>query len=263
MFNEDGGYDTTWSLGSRLQYAARMRLPIQVDTSDVTWVAYQKPRRPRPTSGPALGLYFALVARDGSVIDTLSPPALPNLSSIPATHRLPGHLTGISVPYHPDWVWGWSPAGRFAIARTDEYRIELLPPPSAPNSDTTVIEWHAPRIPISDAEREEIRDTLLQQSQGLGIDVPKIAAYKPVIGGIGFTEDGRLLVSIHQPSRRLDGRWVEDRVLDVFEADGAYVGRLKLPPLFRISRIRGNRVWAMISDEDGAQYIRRYHIKWK
>ena len=53
----------------------------------------------------------------------------------------------------------------------------------------------------------------------------------------------------------------EPLVFDVFEDDGRFVGRVKLPPRTRLLRSRGNEAWGTVRDADDVDYAVRFRIE--
>jgi hypothetical protein len=52
----------------------------------------------------------------------------------------------------------------------------------------------------------------------------------------------------------------EPVVYDVFEADGRFLGRVKLPPRTRVIRTRGNVAWGTVRDADDVDYAVRFRV---
>lgn len=81
----------------------------------------------------------------------------------------------------------------------------------------------------------------------------------PAAAGLWTSEpDGRLWVGVMDPTRPL--RLEEPNALDVFEADGRYLGRLGIPAGFRPTRITADHVYGVWRDELDVSHARRYRI---
>jgi hypothetical protein len=81
----------------------------------------------------------------------------------------------------------------------------------------------------------------------------------PAAAGLWTSEpDGRLWVGVMDPARPL--RLEEPNALDVFEADGRYLGRLGIPAGFRPTRITADHVYGVWRDELDVSHARRYRI---
>jgi hypothetical protein len=105
---------------------------VLVDTGGVLWLDFTASGRPSPPPRPEPTLMR--VKGDGTIVDSLSYPPLPEVESeslrVVRTSSSGGvSVRGVAVPYQPAGGRAWSPMGTFALFRTDEYRIELLPPP--------------------------------------------------------------------------------------------------------------------------------------
>ncbi len=179
----------------------------------------------------------------------------------------------MSSPYWPRAILAWSPTGTFAVGRTDQYHIEVLPPPpspegapSTPRQSTRIVQRDVPLLPVPPAERRAQRDRMDEQIAEFNPDnrvqVPDIPEYKPPIRYIRFAEDGQLLVGVHMPSRLQDGEWTEVQAFDVFDPEGALQGRVVLPDSFRFRGMRGDMIWGVFTDELEVQSVRLYTVSW-
>jgi hypothetical protein len=56
--------------------------------------------------------------------------------------------------------------------------------------------------------------------------------------------------------------WREPTVYDVFEPDGRYVGRLRLPYAFIPIVFQGDDVWGIFRDDLDVEYVHRYRVQW-
>lgn len=269
IYTADGALDTMWTLDA--PYGSSFGL--DVDRAGIIWLLFQA-GRPGPDRPPPA---FLRLRPDGTILDTVPPPPVPDVSisvRVMRTTRSGGiQVTGVGVPYGPRGVWAWNPAGSFATARTDEYRIELHPPPDtfaagALNGEDVrraspeVIEREVAPIPVPVAERADAQRQVAEQSARLDVRAPDVPAHKPPIRGIRFADDGRLLVQVSMPSRLVNGQWVEATAWDVFDLDGGYTGRLVLPDSFRISRLRGDRMWGVHRGQYEVESLQRYRIIW-
>lgn len=275
LYTPEGELDTTWSLSRDLMWPYQGADGIEVDTAGIVWLPFEPPTRP-PAHSPKA---FLRVWPDGSVADTVPFPELPAVEGgiISITKRLPGGGTsrfGLTVPYAPVATWSWSPVGGFAVARTDTYAISLhvLPPPrlrGTPSSKATGTSMTFRRdvqpIPVSKQERAAASAKLLAQvleaGGGRG-DVPELSESKPPVKWFWFSEDARLVVRVSTPSARVDGKWVEANVYDVFEPDGTFRGRVVLPASFSPVQMKGDRLWGVYRDSLDVQSVRRYDITW-
>ncbi len=121
-------------------------------------------------------------------------------------------------------------------------------------------------IPVPYEEREKARRDLSSsvraEEGGSAVRIPEIPAYKPPILRIDFSADAQLLVYVSMPSMFEYGEWSEPRAVDVFDPAGTFEGRILLPDSFRIMFMRGDDIWGVFQNTDGAESIRRYHVTW-
>ncbi len=163
--------------------------------------------------------------------------------------------------------------GTFAVGRTDQYRIEVLPPPPAPDGaastprqSTRVVQRDLTLVPVPPAERQAERDRMAKEISEFDPDsrvaVPDIPEFKPPIRRIWFADDGQLLVWVHMPSRLEDGEWTEAQAFDVFDPEGALRGRVVLPDSFRFRGMREDMIWGVFRDSLGVRSVRLYTVSW-
>jgi len=270
FYTAEGALDTVWTLETRLTYGHGARDPIQVDTAGFLWLPFRG--RPGPNAPPTR---FLRLSPEGSVLDTIPLPAVPEVERDILRHVTNGgrSVRGFAVPYQPHGSWAWSPAGRFAVARTDRYRIEVLPPPRAADGadardaePARVFTRNIPPIPVPEAEQDAARQRLEEDIASVegagGLRIPPMRTQKPPLRSIRFPADGRLLATVSMPSRLVDEEWTEPIAYDVFEPDGAFRARVLLPEGFRMSGMRGDHLFGIFTGEFGVQSIRVYRIDW-
>lgn len=273
LYSSDGAFDTTWTFSGGLPWIFRGGWPIQVDTEGIMWLPFFDSPRPGPDRRRA----FLRVRLDGVVLDTVPFPTTPEVDR--EVVRIPRgtSVRRFGLPYQPAGIFAWSPFGNFAVARSDQYRIEVLPPPEAPHpydsaagsamaSPSTVITRDLPPVPVPEAERAAARKSLVERVSafegGRSLRIPEIPLVKPPIKYLDYSDDGRLLVAVSMPSSLEDGEWIESNAVDVFNLDGEFRGRVPLPGTFYILRMRGDQMWGMFIGAYGVHSIRRYRIVW-
>jgi hypothetical protein len=265
LFSPEGSVDTTWSFPASFFWIFRGAVPIEVDQDGIVWIPFRT--GVRPSAGQEYG--FVRVGTGGEVIDTVPFPTIPE---IPDGAPRPG-----AGRYRLHGMWTWSSLGTFAVARTDEYRVEVLPPPTLgptePTTDLpgstsppTIIFRETPPVSVPEAERRAIRERLAHRALAAGdrepVPLSQVPEIKPPIRFLSSSEDGRLLVGVPMPSYLRDQEWVEDRAYDVFEPNGRFAGRIIVPPPFRIVGMKGNRLWGVFRGDFGVESIRVYQINW-
>jgi hypothetical protein len=265
VYTSAGTVDTTWSLEGRYVPVGR-GVRMMVDTSGLLWIYIASRQRPDLDRNQAY-----LRVRNGAIIDTVRLPPLPELprEGVRVEERLPSgglSVRGADAPYQAQAVWALDRRGRFAIARTDEYRIEMMPAPGAGAASTTsFVSREVPAVSISEEQRAAERAGLVTIMDKMGLPthrVPEIPSFKPLLKQLYFASDGQLLVSVSMPSRFMNGKWMESTAYDVFDQDARFRGRLHIPEGFTMGYLKGDKLWGVYRDQDGVESIRRYNIKW-
>jgi sugar lactone lactonase YvrE len=153
-------------------------------------------------------------------------------------------VTAVNVPFTGRQVWALDPEGGVWVANTAQYRIERHT--FSGGGRRTVVEREVGPVPVSREDRDRILESFSNFTrQGGRIDASRIPRVHPPLAGFLFDDAGRMWVM------PMTGRG-EPRVLDVFEADGRYLGRVALPGPYRSTpkAIRGNRMAVVVRDED-------------
>ena len=288
FYRSNGDYDTTWAMHSTtVSY-------INADTAGNIWMMAAPGARLSPDGAFAV----MRIAPSGAVIDTVQEPQGATVSN-PAVTVSRGGRPGmrITAPYMPSPFRAWSPHGYYAVGITSRYAIDLLKPASSgalwkQGDPVTSIRRTVAPVAVVDAEREEqraIMDARVAAAAGTTSgSLPDVPREKPPIRFISFDLDGRLWVSISQPSERFEPppppparagaaqqsvpvlRWREPNVYDLFESSGTYLGRVAVPYNVRLQisawapiQSRGNHVWGVAVDSDGVQTVHRYRIAWR
>jgi hypothetical protein len=261
IYTEDGDAEATWSLRmAGVTGIYRGPDPIRIDTVGRIWLSAVG----RP--GPDRRSLYVRLRPDGTVLDTVAAPTLPEVErdELRIERTLPSggrSIRGFAVPYQPWGLTAWHGSGRFAVAASDEYRIWWADDPAA-----TVAERDVRPVGVSAPEREVARVRLIEEVRsvegGESLDIPEIPRVKPPLKYIQFSEDARLLVLVSMPSALRDGEWTEPFAYDVFDLDGSFTARILLPEGFSMHGLRGDLLWGVARDSLGVQSIRRYRIAW-
>jgi hypothetical protein len=272
LYSPEGEFDDSWSIPGGLFWTFRGAYPLQVDSAGVLWLLFRRGMRPSSGQEPM----FLRALADGTLLDTIAPPRLPEIDREVVELHAGSRVRKISVPFQPSGRWAWSPNGFFAVARTDEYRVEVLPVPASPRSSSQagvdyqppssglVISRSVPPVPIHSGERAAARDELASRvaavSGGHMGSLPKIPENKPPIRSLSFSSEGRLIVWVSMPSVNIEGEWLEPRAFDLFQHNGEYSGRVILPNSFRVLGMQGDKVWGVFRDDLGVETVRIYSL---
>ena len=253
VYNPDGSPSDSWRVESGLFTGQATSL----DSSDHMYLKIltgrTEPNQPWPV---------ALLHMDdhGQIVDTIFPPTLTNE---------PG---GVS-PYAKVWAMGSS--GGLVVGVNDRYVIDHYRPDGTVLRIARDIEPVA-FLPEEKAEREE-RNAWMMRTQGqfMTSELPPIPDSKPFYRSISVGEQGRLWVrrytqaekgeAIQAPARPgmeppPPTSWREPVVYDVFEADGSFLGSVRLPPRTSLSRFRGDRVWGVRRGEFDESYVVGFRV---
>ncbi len=191
------------------------------------------------------------------------------------------------VPYAPHIAWAIAPTGVLIAGVTDRYRFEII----SPAGPKTVIErYWEPLQPIAEEIENATRRARMQGARTGSGDNPNIEwdgrlpQYKPVFHSLMSTHSGDVWVfrqGAAQPIVDCDPKGVNEPVpgsgfvvpnacfstepiIDAFEAEGRYLGRIEEPRGVRLfaSRtfVRGDTVITQAEDEAGTIMVKRYRL---
>jgi hypothetical protein len=227
------------------------------------------------------------IAQGGQVIDTLPAPEVPGLGE----STLVISNLAIRTPYQPEARWTWHPHGYFVTARTDRYAVDLLIPRRSAEDGNRPARWRAgdPVISIRaeiesvaldpderrDRQRELDRSMARIEGERTGSLAP-VPSHKPPMDWVFAGADGRIWVRLHAESERVEPPtwtsatgevhqgipWRSGYVWDVFEPNGVFKARLRLPTNLSHLEFRGDEVWGFATDDLGVSTLKRYRIHW-
>lgn len=292
VYKPDGTTDTTWTFRTPYSWPVRGRDPIRADASGVVWIAFRRTVPREAQNSPSALAWVRVSSKDGSVIDTVVAPRMPEVPRqvITITQTSPNGTTGttsMGPPYQPGAYVGLNPLGFFVTSVTNKSQLEFYLPaearPWTPGNPILSVRRSAPPVPVSAEERAAQREQLewdVNRREGTRSGpIPEVPMSKPFFTGFGYSEEGRVLAGVSMPSEKYvppvpevrAGQtpprvvpWREvRRAFDVYEPDGTYLGRLELPPNSFPGSMRGNVLWAISRDDDGVNFIRRYRVSWQ
>ncbi len=178
---------------------------------------------------------------------------------------------GDNEKWGPTKVYAWSPTGYFVAGFGDRYTVSSFRGPR----DVLRIERVVPRIPVGREERVHWERVLGEAyRRDPHHDPPSVADPKAVFSALTVDADTRIWVRLHMPSRRsrvaeapvpgLPPRagptWLEDRVYDVFQPDGSYLGQVALRPRSWLAAASGDKLWVVQLGELDEAYLIRYRL---
>lgn len=182
---------------------------------------------------------------------------------------------GSDLPFAPLRSWTVTPAGHVVALLGTRYAVDV----HRPDGSVLRISRAVPPVPVTDderaAEEERITAFFRRAVPGWRWDGPPIPDTRPPVSWVHADRQGRLWVRVARPgtplpaAERADGARSHVRepiVFDVYDGDGRYLGPVHAPDRLRLRPypvIDGDRVWGVITDEAGVEYVARYRVEWR
>ncbi len=263
FYGPDGTFITSWLLTTQV---AEQR-PLYKDSGRV--ILYDRVllgEDPERT-----GLLMPL-DQGGQATDTIVMPTSDFES--PFLHVEAGTIrTGAAVPFGAIEDWSVTSGGALVTMRGDRYAIDVHGPDGMVHRITRDID----AVRVSEEERtvEEARVTarLRRVVPTWSWSGPGIPNTKPPISWLHTGEGDRIWVRVAQPGvplpeaerlASLRSHVTEPVVFDVYESSGRFLGQVRAPDALRLSPhpvLGTDRVWGVVTDADGVQYIARFRIE--
>ncbi|HUG27674.1 MAG TPA: 6-bladed beta-propeller, partial [Gemmatimonadales bacterium] len=219
----------------------------------VDWNGYFYNAVPRIVDGE---FTVAVVRYDSAMtpLDTLFPPTWASQEYF--EHRRGDNHSRATVPYTSSLTWKLTKDGDFWSLLTGPYELVRQS-----GSGDTLRVVTKPFTPV--AVTGEEKDTAVARlkwftDEGGTVDRGRIPNTKPATQGFLVADDGHLWVS----ATRSDTSDV-NRVFEIFDPDGRYLGTVRLPfPMLPrpVPLVRGDRILAVSEDADGVPYVVRARI---
>jgi hypothetical protein len=200
---------------------------------------------------------LALVRYDSAMapLDSIFPPDVREeeryLFSTPDRNML------MSVPFAPSFNWELTRFRDFWAVSTGDYKLYHL---SGKGDTLRIITKPFEIVRVTQMEKDSAMVGFKWfTDQGGKVDKSKIPDVKPAVSGWHIADDGYLWI---RPT--LADSIVQQHTVEIFDPEGRFLGRLKLPfPLEDYPRpiIRHDRIIGMTHDEDGITYIVRAKIQ--
>lgn len=253
LYKQDGSYSDQWIVASRLFTSQAMFLDRQDHT-------YLKILQERPQRGENWKIGLLHYDAAGQIADTISDPWVPDP---------PGASAG---PLSPSKVWTFGSDGSMIVGVNDSYRFEIR----RPDGRVVRIEREMTPIEVSKAEYdayEERRAYMIRTQRRFMTAIPsETRRVKPVYRGLYASPSGRIWVHLygsveptleHEPAAEGEPpEWpfIEDKVFDVFERDGTYLGQVHVPHNINIEVFDDEVVWGVRTGEMSEQYVVRLRL---
>jgi hypothetical protein len=261
VFAADGSYDTSWRWQSGFSTSATFFL----DADD---------RVINPTLRDRLVRYDAR----GAPLDTIPVPTRgyqpPRLEVVMEG----GGRATYSIAFMPSESWTITRDGRVLFGRTDQYAIER----HDPDGRVLRVERSVEPVRVEPGEAAQARTGTTRAIRGAndpawrwqGPDVPSTKPhFRFVVGGIDGTiwvfrsmpgtEQPNPAWDPERPDRGFPTRWYTPVVADVFDADGRFLGPVRLPDgvgLLPPPVLSADRIWAVMPHELGHVQVVRFSV---
>lgn len=216
----------------------------------------------------------------GTTLDTLLIPLWPDdAEPLQAASPDGRSRTMTTRPWAANSAAAVHPAGGIVAGLGQQYVLYRLLTGGKPLR----IEREYTPVPVSETERSERQAQIERSMRRLdpnwnwtGAPIPST---KPAYERFLVGEDGRIWVRVFTAAEPIPVEELptprpnpngpppivlttrEPVVFDVFEADGRFLGRVKLPPRSRVLRTRGNAAWGTVRDADDVDYAARFRIE--
>lgn len=266
FFSTDGTFDSSWVVPAGFSTSHGLR----TDRSGQLYL--YRPVTPR-RDGEILGrMGLVRLGPGGAWLDSLVPPDLP-WERVVYVASVEGNTSATSPAHAERFLWQWHPDGHFVSVGTGRYHVEL----SRPERPLRIVR-ESPTISVSEAERaleqERITLNLRQTDPGWTFRGPPIPAVKPPVSGLSVARDGRIWVKVateseeipeaerdaEVPNRPPPRRWRDRVEYEVFEPNGRFVGRVRLPSTATWMEADGELVWYLSRDEMGLPAVVRARV---
>lgn len=164
-----------------------------------------------------------------------------------------------TIPYYPRGQRALDPRGVYwgTTEGDPSYRVARW----IPGGDTTlIVESSRPAVPVTQAERDSaiahIREYITEAGGDANLDWSRIPQTRPAVEGVHLAENGDVWVRLPVPGDSV-------ALYDVFSPQGQYRGTARgtlqvFPYLAPV--IRGDRFYAVVTDELGVSYVVRARI---
>jgi hypothetical protein len=213
-----------------------------------------------PAQRPDRGFTIKMVRYDTALValDTLTPPEWSGQENFFELVSADGRSrTRTTVPYSPGLDWQLTQAGDFWFVLTGPYELYRVN-----GKGDTVRKVRKPFEQVS-VTGEDVDSAIAGlewfTKQGGKVDRSRIPDVKPAVRSFHVADDGHLWVEPETTDRSDRGR-----LFEVFDPEGRYLGRVRLP--FSMARwrrpiIRGGMLVAVTRDELEVPYVVRARIE--
>ena len=264
-------------------YAAQWRVPISgwfasdgLHTDTAGGIVLRLPIASDKARGRLGEAGFVRFDSAGSVRDTVIVPRW--IDSTPQLVARSERVVSMRyLPFAPQLTYTWSRTGALLSGGTGAYAVYVTHAARRPLR----IEMDLAPVPVLPDEADDERALLVWAMRtvvpGWNWTGPSLPQTKPAYSRLHAGEDGRIWIKLHTTAERVETeeapapepgqpprpvrRYTEPNVYDVFEANGVYVGRVRATRGQEINRMRGDRVWGVLTDSLGVAYVARWRVE--
>lgn len=273
VFDSVGAFVAQWPLQDlRIQ---PISAGIVVDTANVAYIPVA-PIEQEPDSLPTER--WIRVTSTGAILDTV---LLSNAYAVQPRQIVVtggGRRKTVAVPFSPYRASALGKYGWAVIGRTDAFVLDLVRP--SPGGVLADAGDQAPirrlrRQPsakvLSDSERRLISryvlDALATVDEGASFDPSTVPKRMLEFSMLRVASDGRIWAKVFDQSAhltldQLGGQDDAEQLWDVYEPDGAFVGRLKVQAGVWLADARGSDAWGVEYSGSNVPTVVRYRINW-
>ncbi len=273
VYAPDGEPLTNWRLPSGGTFSTSR--PLYVDTAGNTYTMVLLEVGADVTEW-TYGL--AKFTPEGEHSDTVRAPTWDFEPAVVVARR-EGSSSSNSVPFTPSATWTFSPLAYAVGGVSTDYRIDHY------RTDAPVLRMERDWTPVpvlAEEKAERERSITENFRRGFGSwrwNGPPIPDIKAPFSAIMVDDEGRTWVRVSQRgyeyrseeeardeeerTERPQQRYRERIVFDVFDADGRFLGPVKVPDEFQSfpqPRMRGMTVWAVTADDLGVNRVVRFRM---
>ncbi|HEY0929867.1 MAG TPA: 6-bladed beta-propeller [Gemmatimonas sp.] len=256
---------------------------LLVDSTDAIYVVTWFRKEPKPKdyyNGKYEG--YVVLSADGAVRDSIQRPYwLPEPALVISRFSV-GAMIGDNVPFAAQPRWTVSPFGYVVSGVGNRYAITLHRPdrPLRIERDVSPVPTTPQERTASEAAVTANMRTVNPQWTWNGLPIPRVKAF---FSDIRVAADGRIWVErpvagapVEYDSAAVSPDIVppigagpapgtrekrEQLAFDVFSRDGYLLGSVQPPPESRITFMRGDYVWGVVSDDMGRSVVVRWRIE--
>jgi hypothetical protein len=195
----------------------------------------------------------------GQLVDTVHVPR--SVSNFPEAFVIFTPAGG-GYPFNTRIIENFSPSGHVITAINNRYEIDL----HKKERSLTIEHEYSPLKVTADEEEQWMDFKRGFTSAGYSVE-SSIPSVKPPFKEILTDSQGRIWVWRYTNSQPVDGGIFPDKVkiweppvFDVFNPDGSFYGNVSLPMGAVFLEAKGDKVWAVLTDEDQVEYVVRYKL---